>query len=129
MQQLNDLLQSKKTLVAGILIVLLFAITIFLAISWIEVKIELKNKEASFRFQQTNEKIVSFTRLFIAKVLKKKEEVTLAERLQLENAILDLKDEEIATIWTNFKNSKTDKEAQKNVTDLLEILMNKIEIN
>lgn len=124
MEQLN--ISSKKSWATLILIfVLLFAV-VFLSIKWIELKIELKNKEASFKFQQINVKTVDFTRLFISKVLKNKQEVTLPERLQLENAILDLKDEQIANIWNNFKNSKTDSEAQKNVTELLEALMNKI---
>ncbi len=72
-----------------------------------------------------NEKIINFTRLFIEKVLNADKEVDFVTRLQLENAVVDLKDGEVSSGWQKFTESKTDSEAAENVKDLLEILLKK----
>jgi hypothetical protein len=46
----------------------------------------------------------------------------------LETAVRDLKDEEILNQWQKFVDSKTETEAQKEVKNLLELLINKIKI-
>ena len=88
--------------------------------------IELKNQVQFAKTQQLSAKTADFLKLFIEKVLKNKNEVTFEERLQLENTILDLKDQKILDQWRKFVESKTDKEAQGNATDLLGILADKI---
>jgi hypothetical protein len=75
-----------------------------------------------------NEKIINFLKLFITKVLKAEGEVDFETRLKLENAVREIQDKEILDQWTKFTESKTEEEAQKNVKDLLEILVNKLQI-
>jgi hypothetical protein len=48
--------------------------------------------------------------------------------LKLENAVREIQDKEILDQWIKFTESKTEDEAQKNVKDLLEILVNKLQI-
>jgi hypothetical protein len=75
-----------------------------------------------------NERIIHFLKLFISKVLKAEGEVDFETRLKLENAVREIQDKEILDQWTKFTESKTEEEAQKNVKDLLEILVNKLQI-
>ncbi|MBM2817833.1 MAG: hypothetical protein HW401_423 [Parcubacteria group bacterium] len=74
-----------------------------------------------------NEKVINFSRLFIDSVLKSGNEVDFDTRLKLENAIRDIKDDEILAQWDKFVKSKTEAEAQDEVKDLLDLLMKKIQ--
>ncbi len=78
--------------------------------------------------QKTNEKVLEFAKLFIEKVLKAKTEVDFETRLKLENAVRNLDDEEILVQWQKFTESKIEAEAQEEVKNLLEMLVNKIRI-
>jgi hypothetical protein len=49
--------------------------------------------------------------------------------LKLEYAVRDLADGEILKQWNEFVNSKTESEAQEQVKNLLELLVNKIKID
>ncbi len=75
---------------------------------------------------QYNEKILDFTKLFIAKIIKGQGEVSFEDRLQLENAVRDIKDKAIFDQWQRFSESKTEVQAQVEVKNLLELLINKI---
>ena len=72
-----------------------------------------------------NEKVIDFTRFFVEKVLNVDTEVDFETRLQLENAVRDLKDDEVLAGWQKFTESKTETEAQREVKDLLRLLMSK----
>lgn len=85
------------------------------AIKSAEVKVEL------------NQKIINFASMFIKKVLQADREVDFETRLSLENAVRDLKDEEIMAEWNNFTASKTEADAQNSVKKLLGILITKIQ--
>ncbi|MEI8175216.1 MAG: hypothetical protein WCG28_04675 [bacterium] len=76
---------------------------------------------------ELNEKVISFASMFINKVLKSEKEVDFETRLSLENAVRDLKDEEVMSEWQNFTASKTEIEAQNSVKKLLGILISKIQ--
>jgi hypothetical protein len=88
----------------------------------------LPEKNAVIFSNTKNERIVNFLKLFITKVLKAEGEVDFETRLKLENAVREIQDKEILDQWTKFTESKTEEEAQKNVKDLLEILVNKLQI-
>jgi hypothetical protein len=88
----------------------------------------LPEKSAIIFPNTKNEKIINFLKLFITKVLKAEGEVDFETRLKLENAVREIQDKEILDQWTKFTESKTEDEAQKNVKDLLEILINKLQI-
>ncbi|MCS7200730.1 MAG: hypothetical protein NZ822_01090 [Patescibacteria group bacterium] len=73
-----------------------------------------------------NEDVLNFTKFFIDNVIKVDREVSLETRLKMENEVRNLNDEQILKAWENFVNSQTEDEAQKNIRELLLILINKI---
>ena len=76
--------------------------------------------------EQINKKVVDFGNLFIEKVLKSEKDVDFEERLALETAVRDLNDQEIMLQWRKFTESKVKEEAQREVKNLLELLLKKI---
>lgn len=75
---------------------------------------------------QTNQKVVDFTKLFIAKVIKAKSDVSFEDRLKLENAVRDINDQKIFNQWQKFTEAKDPVQAQEEAKNLLEILANKV---
>jgi len=73
-----------------------------------------------------NENVSNFAKLFVIKVLKAEDEIDLEARVELENSVKATEDQEIIQKWKDFTESETDLEAQSNVKDLLELLVNKI---
>ncbi len=73
-----------------------------------------------------NEKVINFLDLFIEKVLKAEKEIDFDTRLEIENAIRQIGDQEILDQWNKFVNSRDEETAQKEVKNLLEILVKKI---
>jgi len=75
---------------------------------------------------QYNQKILDFTTMFITKVLKADGEVSFEDRLNLENTVRNIDDKTIFDQWQKFVNAKNEIEAQIEVKNLLELLINKI---
>ena len=117
-----------KQKITLIIILILLAGNVFFGAKYFAVQKELGQTQAALETQKTNEKVLEFTKLFIEKVLKAETEVDFETRLKLENAVRNLGDEEILAQWQKFTESKTEAEAQKEVKNLLEMLMNKIRI-
>lgn len=84
-----------------------------------------QNTASTFQYDQ---KVLNFTKLFITKVLKADGEVSFDDRLQLENSVRAINDKTIFDQWQKFINAKTALEAQIEVKNLLEILIDKISI-
>jgi len=112
-----------------VLIIVLIAGNIFFISKFLGLKKELQKEESKTEIQNFNGKVLSFTQLFIEKVLKSDTEVDFETRLKLENAVRDLDDLEILNKWQIFIESQTEADAQENVKNLLEILINKIQTN
>jgi hypothetical protein len=110
-----------------IIIVILIAGNIFCGFSYYNAYKELQTIKSSETKVDTNVKVIDFTSMFIKKVLQADQEVDFETRLSLENAVRDLKDEEIMAEWQKFVSSKTEAEAQNSVKKLLEILVTKIQ--
>ncbi len=117
---------TKQKTIITIIILLLVAGNVFLGVKYWSSQKEVKETQSALETQQINVKVLAFTQLFIEKVLKAETEVDFENRLKLENAARDLNDEEIFAQWQKFVGSQTEAEAQENVKDLLEILVNKI---
>lgn len=114
-----------------LLIVLAFALlagNVFLGIQYTASQKELKETQGALKVQNINGKTLAFTQLFIEKVLKSESEVDFDTRLQLENAVRGIGDEEILAQWQKFTESKTEAEAQQQVKNLLELLVRKVEM-
>src|SRR5437764_496930 len=89
---------------------------------------ELTVKNATLETRVLDDKVLSFTNLFVTKVLEAQGPVSLDDRLNLENSVRALNDPDIFQTWTNFVNSKTPEDAQVQVKNLLARLVQKIKI-
>jgi len=110
-----------------IIIVLLVAGNVFFAMQYIAAQKELREAQAALSSQKINEKTLAFTELFIEKVLQSDQEVDFDTRLQLENAVRGIGDEEILAQWQRFTESQGEAQAQTEVKNLLGLLIQKVE--
>lgn len=119
-----------RKLIFIFIVIILFLLTgnIYFAVQYSAVKKELGEAKIKLQTKEFNEKILNFTSHFITKVLKAEEEVDFETRLKLENAVRNLGDNEILTQWQKFVGSRTETEAQTEVKNLLEMLINKIKV-
>jgi len=115
---------SEKILLALVIIMAIstayFATQYFLSIK------QLKQVNETVKAQQVNEKTLAFANLFIDKVLSGQTEVSFEDRLQLENSVRDLNDQEVFDQWQVFVKSGVGNEGQQNLTKLLKLLITKI---
>ncbi len=102
--------------------------SVFFGVKYFVVQKELHQTQTALEAQKTNEKVLEFTKLFIGSVLKAKTEVDFETRLGLENTVRNLGDEEILAQWQKFTESKTETDAQKEVKNLLAMLISKIKV-
>ena len=70
--------------------------------------------------------IVNFTARFIELVLDSDQEIVFEDRLELENAVREINDEEIFAKWQEFTGAKEAESAQRIVVELLEVLVEKL---
>ena len=79
--------------------------------------------------QRYNAKYLDFLKMFIRLVIKSDKEVDFETRWKLENSVRELADEysdpQILLQWQKFVASTNETEAQKNVKDLLAMLVDK----
>jgi hypothetical protein len=115
-----------KRLVLIIIITLLAAGNIYLGIQLFLCKSELNRTNESLYTKQINEKTLAFAKLFVDKVLSGSGEIDFEERLKLENAVRDINDQKIFDQWQKFVKSENDGDAQKQVSALFTMLLNKI---
>jgi len=120
---------NKTKIIYAVILIALFISNLFFIIQYRTQKKELEEIKKPLEIRKINEKILNFTSLFIEKVLKAEGEVDFETRLKLENAVREINDQEILTEWQKFVDSKTESEAQQEVKNLLELLMNKIKSN
>lgn len=108
-------------------IVILFCFSAFFAFQYFTLLNEFQILKSTQAKVEINQKVINFTALFIDKVLKAESEIDFETRLTLENAVRDLKDDEIMAEWQKFTGSQTEAEAQNGVKKLLGILITKIQ--
>lgn len=119
-------MENKKRIIEFVIVALIVS-NAFFAYSYFNSYKELKNINSAETKVELNAKVIDFTSMFIEKVLQAEEEVDFETRLSLENAVRDLKDEEVMNEWNAFISSKTELEAQNSVKRLLGILVAKIQ--
>lgn len=115
---------SEKILI--VLVVILALSTIYSLTQYFLSIIQLKEVNQIIKAQQINAKIVAFTQLFIDKVLSGQTEVSFEDRLQLENAVRNINDQEIFDQWQKFVKGGISQEGQQNLSKLLKLLVKKI---
>ena len=102
---------------------------ILFALMYFQSAKELQGTKIALSTQRYNAKYLDFLKMFIKLVIKSDKEVDFETRLKLENAVRQLKEEyndaEILLQWQKFVASTNEAEAQKNVKDLLGMLVDK----
>ncbi len=113
------LTKNKQTIII-ILLVLVSIGSIF--IGW------QKQHNYSELKQSTEQKarLVNFLDLFIEKVLGPGEVITIEDRVNLENAVRDLENQEIQSKWQSFAKAPNEIEAQKQALELLQLVVNSL---
>jgi len=115
---------KKQKIAAATIFVLLFGSNLFFVYKYYS---DHRNQRLTEQKQQINSQILSFTQLFMAKVLRGGEVVSFDDRLQLENAVRALNDKVIFAAWEKFTKAKDQAEVQNDFYDLFEVLLEKIE--
>ncbi len=112
----------------GIVIFVLLASNAFFGLRYLAATRELDGARTIVTTQRYNERALNFLKMFIKRVIKSDKEVDFETRLSLENSVRQLNDPKILASWQKFVNSANEVEAQKNVKDLLEALVEKVYI-
>lgn len=119
---------KSKAFLAVIFLVLLGSNLLF-AVMYFQATKELEGAKITLSTQRYNAKYLDFLKMFIKLVIKSDKEVDFDTRLKLENAVRQLKEEyndmEILAQWQKFVNSQNEADAQKNVKELLSMLVDK----
>jgi len=121
------MMENNKRVLYLVVFGVLLVSSVFFALSYFMTAKELKEIQSTSTKVELNDKVLDFSSLFIKKVLQADKEVDFETRLSLENAVRDLKDDQIMSEWQNFVGSKTESEAQNSVKNLLGILIGKIQ--
>jgi hypothetical protein len=119
---------SLLTSVCLVVILILLVSNVFFIVKYFGLNKELIQTKITLEAQKTNTKVLDFTKLFIDEVLKADTEINFDTRLKLETAVRGLNDQDILTQWQKFTDSKAEGEAQLEVKNLLEVLVQKIKI-
>lgn len=121
------MIENKNRILIIVIIGILVIGNAFLGLGYYFANQELQTIKSTQSRIELNGKVLNFASLFIKKVLQANTEVDFETRLSLENAVRDLKDEQIMKEWQNFTTSKTELDAQNSVKTLLGILISKIQ--
>jgi hypothetical protein len=116
-------MENKKT---SLIMLVLVVICILLGARCFVVQKQLTGAKTEVGVQNMNTKTLEFTKLFIEKVLKADKEVDFETRLSLENSVRGLNNENILIQWQKFTDSKTEADAQREVKNLLQLLVNNL---
>jgi len=106
-----------------LLIVLLLILNVFSLFAFWQ-----KQKDYNTLEQASSQKLkwTNFLDLFIDTVLDPEQEMTIEDRLDLENAVRNLENQEIKLKWQNFANASNEIEAQRTAVEVLKMLVNQI---
>jgi len=99
---------------------------VYFALQAILTSRELADARSQIATDNSDKKILGFSRMFIDDVLNSGKEVDFDTRLKLENAVRDIKDSDILAQWNKFVNSTSEAQAQIEVKNLLALLMEKM---
>ncbi len=118
--------KKSKTFII-ILTILVISNILFIGM-YVTSKVQVMNLEKQVAGQKSNSKIVTFTQLFMQKVLGGDKEVSFDDRFALEKAVRDLNDQEIFDSWQTFTKAKDSSEVQTDFYALFQLLLKKITV-
>ncbi len=112
-----------------VIFLVMFGTSVLFGLLYFQTNKELQGTKIALSTQRYNAKYLDFLKMFIRLVIKSDKEVDFETRLKLENNIRELSaeynDPEILLQWQKFVASTNEFEAQKNVKDLLAMLVDK----
>ena len=111
------------TLAAVFLVVSSFVANVVLGVQLYGANKKIQALEETVRL---NKSVLNFADLFISKVLKATSEISFEDRLQIENAVRDTKDQDIYDQWQKFVASQTLAEGQEEVKNILQLITKKL---
>ena len=120
--------KTGRVLITLVIVVLIGSNVVF-AYKYFDTQKQLAQMKEIASKQALNVKILDFAGLFVDKVLKATTEVSFNDRLQLENTVRSLNDQDILDAWGTFVNSTSQDEAQSAVKNLLGILVKEARVN
>jgi hypothetical protein len=117
-------MEKRKIIKISVIVFLCLSLALNAVLIWSTVKnwqqfVQAKEAESK------NSKILTFTDLFISKVLMGVGEIDLDTRLQLESSVRALNDQDILSQWQKFTNSGDQASASKEAKNLLNLLIKK----
>ena len=118
---------EKNSKILKVILTVLLIGNVFFAWTYVSSKVAVRKLEIATEKQKINTKILSFTQLFVEKVLSGTREVSFDDRLALENAVRDLNDKDIFESWQTFTKAKDSAEIQKDFYALFRLLLSKID--
>ncbi len=118
---------DKTRLSSNVLMIALVMMNIFFGIQYTQ-NIRNEDKMIEEQAARTEQRIqvAKFLRLFIEKVLSTNGTVSFEDRVQLENDVRKLGDEQIVKQWQAFVASKDGEQAQQRAITLMSLLSNKM---
>ena len=78
-----------------------------------------------FQIQQSKNNVLSFTDMFVEKVLLADKEISFDIRLELETTVRNLNDQQIFDQWQAFTKAETKEDASQQAKQLLNLLIKK----
>lgn len=87
---------------------------------------KVKTAQKILSTYQYNQKTVDFAKMFVGKVLKAEGKVSFEDRLALENAVRAINSQPVFDQWQKFVNARSELEAQIELKNLLEMLVNRV---
>jgi len=117
---------NKKRFLIIIVITILIAGNIYFALMYSLSRLEFIQVQKELKYQEVNEKVLYFAKLFINKVLLGEGEVDFEDRLKLENAVRDVNDQKIFEQWQVFVGSQNSKDVQTAAGRILDLLFDKV---
>ena len=118
-------MQKRLKILLVVLFVSLVISNVFFIYNYI---VNLRTLEQITQKQEVNSKVLSFTQLFVEKVLRGGTVVSFDDRLQLENSIRALNDKDIFASWEKFTSAKSQTEVQQDFYVLFSLLLKKISL-
>ncbi len=109
-----------------IVIGIMAAAAIFFGWKYWDTTQELRLWRLNTNIETHNQRALDFTSVFIKQVLKSDTEVNFDTRLKLENMVREIGDEKVLAQWQAFVNSPNESDAQRNVKELLDVLIDKV---
>jgi hypothetical protein len=115
-------MENKKIIKIIFTVVLCLSLIGNVAMAYLHI-VTVNNLNKIIEVQNTKNKILSFTEIFVQKILMASQDIDFDTRLELETEVRSLNDSEILDQWQKFTKSTTKSEASAEAKTLLNLLV------